>query len=66
MFYEANHRQQLILSVEFEPSVKKTYLALKETSPHEPMILVTQRKVQMREVVEQKDLFEAYIMTQES
>lgn len=66
MFHEANHRQQLVMSVEFETSVKESFSALKNSSPNEPMILVTQHKVQMKDVVEQKDHFKAYIMTKES
>ncbi|KAI0436642.1 pyridoxal-dependent decarboxylase domain-containing protein [Xylaria telfairii] len=66
MFHVANHRQQLIVSVEFDTRSKDKYVAMKKAYPSEPMILVTQDKIMLKEVVENDGRFKANIMTKES
>ncbi|KAI1750214.1 pyridoxal-dependent decarboxylase domain-containing protein [Xylaria castorea] len=66
MFHVANHRQQLIVSVEFDEQSKDKYVAMKNSYPSEPMILVTQNKTMLKEVVENHGSFKAQIMTKES
>ncbi|KAI0455119.1 pyridoxal-dependent decarboxylase domain-containing protein [Xylaria acuta] len=66
MFHVANHRQQLIVSVEFDKASKDKYVAMKKSYPSEPMILVTQNKTMLKEVVENNGRFKAQIMTKES
>lgn len=38
MFHMANHRQQLILSVDIDEECKELYRELKQCNPAEPMI----------------------------
>lgn len=68
MFHMANHRQQLIISVDIDEECKELYRALKQCNPTEPMILVTQHKTFLREIVEsgQGGEFIGQIMTKES
>ncbi|KAK7754117.1 hypothetical protein SLS62_003963 [Diatrype stigma] len=68
MFHMANHRQQLIISVDIDEESKELYRALKQCNPNEPMILVTQEKTFLREIVEcgQGGEFIGQIMTKES
>ncbi|KAI1419520.1 pyridoxal-dependent decarboxylase domain-containing protein [Xylaria sp. FL1777] len=66
MFHVANHRQQLIISVEFENGSKDKYVAMKRSYPLEPMLLVTQNKTMLKDVVENHGRFKAQIMTKES
>ncbi len=68
MFHMANHRQQLIISVDIDEACKEAYRALKECNPAEPMILVTQHKTFLREIVESGQGGESIgqIMTKES
>ncbi|KAI0466317.1 pyridoxal-dependent decarboxylase domain-containing protein [Xylaria cf. heliscus] len=66
MFHVANHRQQVIVSVEFDEASKRKYVAMKNSYPSEPMILVTQNKTMLKEVVEEHGSFKAQIMTKES
>ncbi|KAF2762538.1 PLP-dependent transferase [Pseudovirgaria hyperparasitica] len=51
MFHVANHRQQLIVSVELDEKSKAMYRSLKQHNPTEPMILVTQTKVELPDIV---------------
>ncbi|OHE97321.1 hypothetical protein CORC01_07376 [Colletotrichum orchidophilum] len=66
MFHVANHRQQLIVKASFDEKSKAKYIALKRSNPSEPMLLVTQRKVMAKDVIEQKGHFDGQIMTKES
>ncbi|KAF9872470.1 pyridoxal-dependent decarboxylase domain protein [Colletotrichum karsti] len=66
MFHVANHRQQLIVSAEFDEESRRKYIAMKNANPWEPMILVTQHKVMLRDVAEKEGGFKAQIMTKES
>ncbi|KAI3338448.1 pyridoxal-dependent decarboxylase domain-containing protein [Ustulina deusta] len=66
MFHVANHRQQLIVSVEFDKGSKDKYVAMRRSYPSEPMILVTQNKTMLKDVVENNGRFKAQIMTKES
>ncbi|KAI1311839.1 pyridoxal-dependent decarboxylase domain-containing protein [Xylaria venustula] len=66
MFHVANHRQQLIVSVEFDRASKDKYVAMKRSYPSEPMILVTQNKTMLKDVVDKHGRFKAQIMTKES
>ncbi|KAI8630680.1 pyridoxal-dependent decarboxylase domain-containing protein [Xylariaceae sp. FL1651] len=66
MFHVANHRQQLIVSVDFDEKSKAKYVAMKTSRPSEPMILVTQNKTMLKDVVENNGSFKAQIMTKES
>ncbi|KAI1269383.1 pyridoxal-dependent decarboxylase domain-containing protein [Xylariaceae sp. FL1019] len=66
MLHVANHRQQLIVSVEFDEKSKKKYIAMKKSHPTEPMILVTAQKTMLKDVVERNGRFKAQIMTKES
>ncbi|KAJ2990730.1 hypothetical protein NUW58_g2807 [Xylaria curta] len=66
MFHVANHRQQLIISVEFDKRSKDKYVAMKKSYPSEPMLLVTQNKTMLKEVAENHGRFKAQIMTKES
>ncbi|KAJ0306665.1 hypothetical protein COL516b_004458 [Colletotrichum fioriniae] len=66
MFHVANHRQQLIVNASFDEKSKAKYIALKKSNPTEPMLLVTQRKVMAKDVIEQKGHFDGQIMTKES
>ncbi|KAI0427025.1 pyridoxal-dependent decarboxylase domain-containing protein [Xylaria sp. FL1042] len=66
MFHVANHRQQLIVSVEFDKYSKDKYVAMKTSYPSEPMILVTQNKTMLKDVVDNNGRFKAQIMTKES
>ncbi|KAI0205736.1 pyridoxal-dependent decarboxylase domain-containing protein [Astrocystis sublimbata] len=66
MFHVANHRQQLIVSAEFDKTSKDKYVAMKTSYPAEPMILVTQNKTMLKDVTENHGKFKAQIMTKES
>ncbi|KAJ8112448.1 hypothetical protein ONZ43_g5395 [Nemania bipapillata] len=66
MFHVANHRQQLIVSVEFDKKSTEKYKSMKMSYPSEPMILVTQNKTMLPDVVENNGKFMAQIMTKES
>ena len=68
MFHMANHRQQLIIQVDLDEECKAAYRDLKRCNPREPMLLVTQEKTFLREIVEsdQESEFVAQIMTKES
>ncbi|KAI1431521.1 pyridoxal-dependent decarboxylase domain-containing protein [Xylaria sp. CBS 124048] len=66
MFYVANHRQQLIVSVEFDKGSKDKYVAMKKSNPSEPMLLVTQNKTMLKDVVEKRGTLKAQVMTKES
>ncbi|TGJ78751.1 hypothetical protein E0Z10_g10012 [Xylaria hypoxylon] len=66
MFHVANHRQQLIVSVEFDESSKNKYVAMKTSNSSEPMILVTQNKTMLQDVVDNYGRFKGQIMTKES
>lgn len=66
MFHVANHRQQLIVAAEFDPESKIEYDRMKRANPTEPLILVTQRKVMLQDVVEKRGKFKGQIMTKES
>ncbi|KAI0012591.1 pyridoxal-dependent decarboxylase domain-containing protein [Xylariaceae sp. FL0662B] len=66
MFHVANHRQQLIVHADFDPESKAKYIAMKKAYPTEPMILVSQHKTFMRDIVERHGSFVAQIMTKSS
>jgi hypothetical protein len=69
MFHVANHRQQLIIRVDLqnaETKAKDKYIAMKKASPTEPMLLVTQRKTFLQEIVQTNGTFLGQIMTKES
>lgn len=68
MFHVANHRQQLIIRVDLqnESKAKDKYIAMKKSSPNEPMLLVTQRKTFLQDVVQTNGTFLGQIMTKES
>lgn len=66
MFHLANQRQQLIISVDFDERSKNKYITMKKSNPSEPMILVTQNKTMLQDVVETNGKFKAYIMTKKS
>ncbi|KAI1110545.1 pyridoxal-dependent decarboxylase domain-containing protein [Nemania sp. NC0429] len=66
MFHVANHRQQLIVSADFDQTSKENYAAMKSSYPSEPMILVTQNKTMLKDVVESNGTFKGQIMTKES
>ncbi|KAI1351924.1 pyridoxal-dependent decarboxylase domain-containing protein [Xylaria sp. FL0043] len=66
MFHVANHRQQLIVSAEFDKPSKDKYVAMKKSYPSEPMILVTQNKTMLKDVVDNNGRFKAQVMTKES
>lgn len=66
MFYVANHRQQLIVSAEFDEESKAKYISMRNSNPTEPMILVTQGKTFLQQIVDRLGTFTAQIMTKES
>jgi len=66
MFHVANHRQQLILSVDFDQASKDKYIAMKKSYPSEPMIIVTQNKTMLKDEAENYGGFRAQIMTKQS
>lgn len=69
MFHVANHRQQLIVSADFENTESKArdkYFAMKSSSPTEPMILVTQNKTYLQEIIRTNGTFTGQIMTKQS
>jgi hypothetical protein len=68
MFHVANHRQQLIMSADFDSLSQEKYITLKKANPTEPMILVTQQKIYLRDIVEAETgaEFPALIMTKAS
>jgi glutamate/tyrosine decarboxylase-like PLP-dependent enzyme len=68
MFHVANHRQQLIMSVTLDDVSLEKYITLKKANPTEPMILVTQQKIYLKEIIEaETDVnFPAIIMTKAS
>ncbi|KXJ85791.1 pyridoxal phosphate-dependent transferase [Microdochium bolleyi] len=67
MFHVANHRQQLIVAVDIvDDVVKQKYKDLKEAYSTEPMILVTQQKELLRNIVATEGSFIGQIMTKES
>jgi hypothetical protein len=68
MFHMANHRQQLIMTVNLDASSLEKYNILKNANPNEPMLLVTQYKTFLREIVETgaPAEFMAQIRTKES
>jgi hypothetical protein len=66
MFHVANHRQQLIISVDLDQASKDNYIAMKKSYPSEPMIVVTQNKTMLKDEVESYGGFKAYIMTKQS
>ena len=68
MFHMANHRQQLIIQVEMDEESKASYRDLKKCNPKEPMLLITQEKTFLKEIVESDEerSFIAQIMTKES
>ncbi|KAF2971517.1 hypothetical protein GQX73_g2076 [Xylaria multiplex] len=66
MFHVANHRQQLIVSANFDETSKKAYIMMKNSYPSKPMILVTQNKIMLKDVVQNCGKFKGQIMTKES
>lgn len=66
MFHVANHRQQLIVSVDLDERSRDAYVELKRSNPTEPLLLVTQNKTFMQEVVANNGAFAGQIMTKES
>jgi glutamate/tyrosine decarboxylase-like PLP-dependent enzyme len=69
MFHVANHRQQLIVSADFDNADQKSrdkYVSMRRTNPSEPMILVTQRKTWLKKIVANGGSFTGQIMTKES
>ncbi|KAI1330742.1 pyridoxal-dependent decarboxylase domain-containing protein [Xylariaceae sp. FL0255] len=66
MFHVANHRQQLIVSVDFDSVPKAKYIAMKKSFSSEPMILTTQNKTMIQDVVKNNGKFKAQISTKES
>ncbi|KAI1854573.1 hypothetical protein JX266_000691 [Neoarthrinium moseri] len=66
MFHVANHRQQLIVSATFDNKSREKYLEMKNSNPTEPMMLVTQHKTYMQDIVKNNGTFKGQIMTKES
>ncbi|KAH0435451.1 pyridoxal-dependent decarboxylase domain protein [Colletotrichum camelliae] len=66
MFHVANHRQQLIMSAKFDDRSEAKYADMKHSNPSEPLILVTKRKVMLKDIAERGGKFEAQIMTEDS
>ncbi|KAH8205832.1 hypothetical protein TruAng_000108 [Truncatella angustata] len=66
MFYVANHRQQLIVSVDFDEKSKTKYKTMKNANPTEPMILFTQRSTYLPDIVSNNGTFTAKITTKVS
>ncbi|KAF6815192.1 hypothetical protein CSOJ01_03644 [Colletotrichum sojae] len=66
MFHVANHRQQLIVGATFDEESKVVYDSMKKANPTEPLILGTQRKVMLQDVVENHGRFKGQIMTKDS
>lgn len=66
MFHVANHRQQLIVSVDFDQKSRQKYIDMKKANPTEPMILVTQNKTLLPEIIKHKGTFAAQIKTEHS
>ncbi|KAI0602443.1 pyridoxal-dependent decarboxylase domain-containing protein [Biscogniauxia sp. FL1348] len=66
LFHVAKHRQQLIVSVVLDPVSMEEYITLKKSNPNEPLILATQDKVLMQDIVNDRGTFQAQIMTKES
>ncbi|KAF3001603.1 hypothetical protein E8E14_005800 [Neopestalotiopsis sp. 37M] len=66
MFHVANHRQQLIVSVDFDQKSRQKYIDMKKANPTEPMILVTQNKTLLPEIIKNKGTFAAQIKTEHS
>ncbi|KAK6080365.1 pyridoxal-dependent decarboxylase domain protein [Seiridium cupressi] len=63
MFHVANHRQQLIISVDFDNKSRQKYVNMKTANPTEPMILVTQYKTMPRDILKDNGTFTAQITT---
>ncbi|KAH8880843.1 PLP-dependent transferase, partial [Thozetella sp. PMI_491] len=69
MFHVANHRQQLVVMVDFDNVERKSkdkYIAMRNSNPSEPMILVTQHKCLLPDVAQKHVSFTGQIMTKES
>ncbi|CAH0051282.1 unnamed protein product [Clonostachys solani] len=66
MFHVANHRQQLIVSVDFDEISKDKYLSMRSSNLTEPMILVTQRKTFLQDIIRDNGTFTGQIKTKES
>ncbi|KAF5492470.1 putative L-tyrosine/L-aspartate decarboxylase [Colletotrichum siamense] len=66
MFHVANHRQQLIMSAKFDDRSEAKYADMKHSNPSEPLILVTKRKVMLKDIAERGGKFEGQIMTADS
>ncbi|KAK9779600.1 hypothetical protein SCAR479_03666 [Seiridium cardinale] len=63
MFHVANHRQQLIISVDFDQKSRQKYVDMKAANPTEPMLLVTQYKTMLRDILKDNGTFTAQITT---
>ncbi|KAK8085300.1 pyridoxal-dependent decarboxylase conserved domain protein [Apiospora hydei] len=66
MFHEANHRRQLIVSASFDAAAKAKYDILKQANPTEPLILVTTKKILLKDAFNKSGKFQANIMTKAS
>ncbi|VUC26346.1 unnamed protein product [Clonostachys rosea] len=66
MFHVANHRQQLIVSVDFDNKSKDKYLSMRNSNLTEPMILVTQRKTFLQDIIRDNGTFTGQIKTKDS
>lgn len=66
MFHVANHRQQLIMSAKFDERSETKYADMKNSNPSEPLILVTKRKVMLKDIAERGGKFEGQITTEDS
>jgi hypothetical protein len=66
MFHVANHRQQLIVSGEFDQKSREKYTSMRRTNPTEPMILVTQCKTWLQQIIAKNGTFTGQIMTKDS
>ncbi|KAI8292985.1 hypothetical protein K4K56_005548 [Colletotrichum sp. SAR 10_98] len=66
MFHVANHRQQLIMSAKFDDRSEAKYADMRNSNPSEPLVLVTKRKVMLKDIAERGGKFEGQIMTEDS
>lgn len=66
MFHVANHRQQLIVSVDFDHKSRVKYTVMKNANPTEPMLLVTQYKASLQDIIKNNGTFTAQVTTKAS
>ncbi|CZS94233.1 uncharacterized protein RAG0_04293 [Rhynchosporium agropyri] len=65
-FHISNHRQQLIIEIDLDAKSKREYLSLKNASPEEKFMLVTQNKIQLPNLLTPDSHFKACIRSKDA